>query len=536
MCTHDPQNCRRGFAYVLALLLLVLFSAMAAAFARTTNLNLHAGANHRHAYAAQMAAESGMSFALHTLEDCESEPTLLNLPDMMSVIRDHLAAKLPNNTVTLIEDDPQTGQERTVRVTGVELPDGSTFDYDVYISEHDGEDPDIATELLLIVTGRSGELTRTVSVCFDVDVNRQLLHYAMVSNVRLIARGNVELDGPVCSTWGRQLFPGARNKRVYPLDVQIGTAGYINGTLGTTLSYEDFAGDDDYGDYDFHDGISHSDPSVDLVSQVSYDEPPGARIDVDDFDTSPLKAMTSVVNLPEPDATGVDLNMWNLEGSRWEDHNGTDKPALGNICVPQGTNPHFKNCTFTGITYIEVDETTNNPTADNQNGVVFEDCTFEGPVITGVPKKMRWDYNSMEFRGETQFRTSMIQDALGGVTLMAPNYNVNIGGSEGGGGYGESEVVGLVVGGVVDLYNDIHVRGTVISMAELYDEHGNIIMGKGINWLTGTGVSGSNIGNLDGSSDNIRITPDPSNVVPLGVKKRYRVYPVYHTYREATVQ
>jgi hypothetical protein len=115
---------------------------------------------------------------------------------------------------------------------------------------------------------------------------------------------------------------------------------------------------------------------------------------------------------------------------------------------------------------------------------------------------------------------------------MAPNYNVNIGGSEGGGGSGDSDVCGLVIGGVVDLYNDIAVHGTVISMAEIVDDDGNIIMGRNLSWLTGGGVCGANIGNLDGSSNNVHITPDPDNVIPLGIKKRYVVNPRADSYEE----
>ncbi len=521
---------RRGIASVLSVILLTVLTTLAVGMMAVSDMRAQQGTNWRHSIQARMAAESGLSYAVLILRDCRSEPTLTELPDMLDTVYEHFVAELPDNIVV------NTGQE--VTVTAVDLPDEQTCDFLVYVSATDEDDK--PTELQLKVTGHSGGLERTVGMRFDVQVDKSLLHYACASSVRIIARGDVNINGPMQSTWGRQLIPiendpneRYRNHGTMPLDIDLGSDGWVNGTLGTSLSSTDFEGDPGKGDSDFTNGIDSDNPSQqNLADSVSYDEPDMAGLNTEDFDTSPLRDMTSADALPDPDATNVSLGMWGLSGDKWEGHDGTTKPALHNIRVAPGTNPHFKNCTFTGITYIEVDESTDNPTSSNQNGVVFENCTFEGPIITGVPKKMRWDYNSMEFRGNTEFKTSMIQEALGGVTLMAPNYNVNIGGSEGGGGEGDSDVCGLVVGGVVDLYNDISVHGTVISMAEIVDEEGNIIMGQGVNWLTGGGVCGSNIGNLNGSSDNVHLTPDPDNVIPLGVKKKYLVDPQPNTYEE----
>ncbi len=532
---------RRGAAYIVALVLMTVFATLAVGVASMTDVSLQQGRNDRRALDARLAAESGMAYAVLMLRDCESEPTLTELPDMLEVVHDHLTEKLPNNEVVLYEATPgDPNGYREVQVTDVAMPGSHTCEFRVCVS---AVDPDgKPTALQLVVTGRSEDISRSVGMRFDVSVNKQLLHYAFVSSVRIIARGNVQINGPISSSWRRQLIPiendpdgDYRNHVVYPLDINLTSDGVIDGTIGTTMSPADFTGEASQGDYDFHSGLKR-DGSQDagLLGQMSYNEPEVTHLKTEDFDTSPLKAMTSVANLPAPDATHVSLGMWGLYGDRWDSHDGESKPALHDICVPKGTNPHFRNCTFTGITYIEVDEQTNNPSSSNQNGVVFENCTFEGPIITGVPKRMRWDYNSMEFRGQTRFKTSMIQAALGGVTLMAPNYNVNIGGSEGGGGEGDSDVCGLVIGGVVDLYNDISVNGTVISMAEIVDENGSIIMGRNLSWLTGTGVCGANVGNLDGSSNNVNISPDPDNVIPLGIKKRYKVNANANTYQEFT--
>jgi hypothetical protein len=520
---------RRAAALLLSLLVLILMSIVGTGLHHTTVQNFTEAYYQQEALSARMAAESGISYYRYALDECTSDPMNPGqIPDMLEVVRDYINNEMSCGTAAIYG----SGTDRRVSVPEVDLGSKRFFAMDLYVQQ---EDQGVPTECFMVVTGRSGSTTRRVGMQFNVEENRELLRYAVASSVRVIARGNVKVHGPVLSTWGRLPRDDARNKRVYPLDVQLGSEGFISGGLATTLSQTDFTGDADLGDYDFHNGIysDNDNCSTDwLRSTITYNAPEVMNLDIEDFDTSPLKAMTSTDNLPQPDATHQSLGMWGLYGSVWENYDGEedddDKPALNNIMIPKGTNPHFKNCRFTGITYIEVDE---GGDINQQNGVVFENCTFDGPIITGVPPVMHWEKNSMEFRGDTTFNASMIDQALGGVTLMAPNYNVNIGGGEGGGGYGESTVYGLVIGGVVDIYNNLQINGTLVSMADLVVD-GQIIMGKGTSWLTGTGVSGTNLGNLDGTSQDIEIWPDPHGMMPQGIKKRYLLQVVPTTYVE----
>jgi hypothetical protein len=66
------------------------------------------------------------------------------------------------------------------------------------------------------------------------------------------------------------------------------------------------------------------------------------------------------------------------------------------------------------------------------------------------------------------------------------------------------------------------------------DDEGNLNVSPGGNdsWLAGSGVCAANIGNLNGSSQEMDIWPDPDNVIPLGIKKRYRIYAVEGSYTE----
>jgi hypothetical protein len=387
------------------------------------------------------------------------------------------------------------------------------------------------TEIDLIVTGQAGDVQRQLALRFTYNEDKTLLHYAFASSVRVIARGNVRVHGPILSSWGREFYDGGpRNNRVFPLDIRLGVDGFIDGSIGTTLSRDEFRGDPNLGDTDFYDGLYSDNAACDPCDLMVFNEPPAMDLDIEDFDTSPIREMTSTINLPAAD----------VNGNKWQSHNGISKPALHNIRVPKGTNPVFENCKFTGVVFIEVDEDTDNPTSSNQNKVTFKNCVFEGPIITGVPKTMDWNKNRMDFEGNTFFDGQMIQQALGGVTLLAPNYNVNIGDCNMQGVDSVSEIVGLVVGGVVDLRDKVRVHGTVVSMADINDEEGNIIMGQSDRWLADGDVCGANIGNQSGGSEgggdegnnDIDIWPNPDNVMPLGVKKKYSLVPAADSYRE----
>jgi hypothetical protein len=275
-----------------------------------------------------------------------------------------------------------------------------------------------------------------------------------------------------------------------------------------------------------------SDPDKALRSQIEYDVPEEAMVlDTSDFDMDPLAAQ----------ATGS-LGLPDSGSSTWNDHNGEDgnASAFSNVKIPKGTNPTFNNCTFEGITFIEVDEDTDNPSSSNQNRVTFNNCTFKGPIITGCPKEMNWSHNRMDFQGDTTFDNAEIEAALGGVTLMAPNYNVNIGDTKGSGMDSDSVITGLVLGGVVDLRDKVYIHGTVVSMARMVQDDGSVIMGKSDSWLGTGSVCDSNLGNLSGGcegggdegNNDIDIIPNPDNVMPIGIKKKYTVVAVRTTYYE----
>ncbi len=562
---------RRGIVTILALILITVFSSMAVVLAYQSDMNVRKAVNHADALSARLVAESGMAYTEFLMQGLQQQKCTATDPNMVDVVHEHLKDVLIPGFFADANSIVKDGN--SIAVAYMSLPDsGQEFKLDIDIRV----DPtDANTHLLdLAVTGKSGNLQRELGMTYKVQVNKKILKFAMSSSVRLVARGNVRVHGPIASSWRRYPKDGVRNHRINPLDVQLGDKGFINGHLATVLSKDEFTGTES-GDRDFHEGITWDDdvfddpnyagpafsdkydpnggirmndpnysgpiftcdnaaddPDKALRSQIEYDVPEEAMVlDTSDFDMAPLAAQ----------ATGI-LGLPDSGNSTWVNRNGEDgnAAAFSNVKIPKGTNPTFENCTFEGITFIEVDEDTDNPSSSNQNRVTFNNCTFKGPIITGCPKEMNWNHNRMDFQGDTTFDNAEIEAALGGVTLMAPNYNVNIGDTMGTNMDSDSVITGLVLGGVVDLRDKVYVHGTVVSMARMVQDDGSVIMGKSDSWLGTGSVCDSNLGNLSGgcegggdeSNNDIDIVPNPDNVMPIGIKKKYNVVPVRTTYYE----
>jgi hypothetical protein len=163
-----------------------------------------------------------------------------------------------------------------------------------------------------------------------------------------------------------------------------------------------------------------------------------------------------------------------------------------NVRIPKGMNALFDNCTFEGVTYVEMQTnittssgaTTRDPndgmtwskkmksgtfsadtalTATNSYGFVegnnlrFNNCTMKGPVATDNPTAYTHFTNSMEFTGATMFDNQADQTA----TIVAPQTNIEMG-SFTDPSKAPSTLVGVVVAGNIDIRGSSKVDGSII--------------------------------------------------------------------------
>ncbi len=165
-----------------------------------------------------------------------------------------------------------------------------------------------------------------------------------------------------------------------------------------------------------------------------------------------------------------------------------------NCKIPKGLNALFKNCTFKGVTFVDMEtnitnssgSTTTDPndgmtwskkmvsgqgsfssttalTATNSQGfkngnnLRFDNCVFNGPIAAANPTAYTHFTNSWEFTGSTYFDNQVDPTA----TILAPNTNIEMG-SFSDPNSAPSTLIGVVVAGNIDIRGRSVVDGSII--------------------------------------------------------------------------
>ncbi|MEM7807847.1 MAG: hypothetical protein AAF561_07035 [Planctomycetota bacterium] len=237
-----------------------------------------------------------------------------------------------------------------------------------------------------------------------------------------------------------------------------------------------------------------------------------------------------------------------------------DRPVFENVTfrnveIPRGLNAVFKNCTFEGVTYVDVERnitkngsvtydkndgknwaqsmktgsfSKNDPiNPSNSNGAAdgnnlrFDSCTFKGPVTAAYSTAYTHFANSWEFTGETLFDNVVDETA----TIVAPNTNIEMGSFERP-GETPSTMKGVVVAGNIDIRGTGIVDGSIIVVG---DGAGNTTLG-----YFGSRDSDTDAGAdpISGGYGRLNIRYNPYRALPDGINIHVTVEAVPHTYRE----
>ena len=516
------EHHRRGIATITALLFLALTCSLAVAFFSTTNMELRKSENLRQVTDARLAAESGLAFATRQLKGVLVESA--GAPNMAGAAYYHLSATLdgtPNLGGQSVSLDGET-----VSVPRIAIDGEKGFSFTVTRIADD--------EMRLVVTGLSGTCARRVAVTWGTVVDTTVLSYAVASRSRVIITDGAVVDGDICSTWDRTQIS---SYEVPPFMTESDTQ--VIGDLKTTLSEAEY---DEYNSGNYVDGE---------YEDMVYDEPEFAQYTTEDFDTSSYKAgLANITALGGPDYT---------DGDSWFPSSSNKRRKLSrpvyqnrtfeNVYIPVGHNPKFINCTFNKVFYVDTNESktlddwdhyyygehaipgreykSDDRYNDQSNNVVFEDCTFNGPVVTAVPRDYWWSKNALTFEGTTTFTNTHMPES----TILAPNFGVDIGGR----GYDEesnpnSKLTGIIVGGIVDIRGTANIEGTILSMYYPDTDRGTAARYYGTN--IGFYADGGETGGATGFPGNIRIVPQPDNVLPYGMTGKYTLAPNPDSYCE----
>ncbi len=227
---------------------------------------------------------------------------------------------------------------------------------------------------------------------------------------------------------------------------------------------------------------------------------------------------------------------------------------LKNVVIPKGMNPLFENCTFEGVTFVDMTRdivvggkvrhdsgsgmdwskrmksgsfssntplTSSNSLAYTQgNNVRFESCTFEGPLVNPYSTAYTHFSNSWEFTGETLFDNKADETA----TIVAPQTNIEMGSFERP-GEAPSKLVGVVVAGNIDIRGVGIVDGSILVTG---DGAGN----------TTLGYFGASDGDTDpsampeGGYGRLNVRFNPYRALPDGIALAVIFDPIPSTYTE----
>ena len=333
--------------------------------------------------------------------------------------------------------------------------------------------------------------------------------------------------------------------------------------------------------------ISSTDPTVETAVTFGMDKNKMLNLAPSAFDTSSFRLRTGPENgTTVKTATLIENKVLVTTGASGFDHNGgtTDERTpygstayqatyrrpvfrnytFRNVRIPKGTNALFDNCTFEGVTFVELTTAITNPSNqvttnpndgmtwskkmksgtfaagtaltfatsygfERGNNLRFNNCIVKGPLVTDVPTAYSHFTNSWEFTGATTFRNNWIDPASGNTTatIIGPQTNIEMG-SFTDPSKAPSTLVGVVVAGNIDIRGTTIVDGSIIVTG---DGAGNTTQG----WFGPSDDKTETATPMpEGGYGSLILRYNPYRSLPDGINMPLEIGPVVNDYNQNT--
>ena len=506
---------RRGAVLIISMIFVLIFSTLAVSMATMSSTNVQLASNQHKVNSTLSAAQSGLEcgrFILATFQPSvtsSGQVTQAQADATWNLLCSHVQTQQIDGQVV-----PNAGNFTDGIGSGdqIIIPqinyDSTNVSFQLRFYRYDNDPNTIIMQSI----GTDGMITRKVAIDMVVKKDTSVLNYAVVSKSRIIITGDSTIEGDIYSTW---------NKPDIAPPFEMDNTSIVNGTLNTVVGEDYFdITEPNYAGYTLdgdkvtgtHQGINYGQP-----------KPTTPGLDYTDYDTSSYAAMTTTLpasgtTVKEyfPHAPGDYTQPVNSSSSQvnrqvYDDQTFTDRR------IPSGRNSLFKNCTFEGVFYIGIG-------GNGSNNVRFENCQFNGVIVTGVPNDFKWKKNMLYFTGSAMFNNTVMEET----TILAPNFNVNLGNTQTLLSQSESVLTGLVVGGIVDVRGNANIDGTLLS---IYDPGplGSVAAQYGTN--VGFSDENSEAG-IPGDIGTIYIHPDAGRMLPVGISSDVIIVPLPESYTE----
>ncbi len=533
---------RRGAVVVVAMILIAVFAALALALATVSGANLQVASDQRRVNTALHAAQSGLECAKYLVRTVTLPQTNVNYitdaqanqvwVNLCSFVQSCALDGKTANAAHRFTDALGSGDEMVTPAlrTGTE---NARFTIRLY--RYDSDPRTIKAQ----ATGTDGIAIRSVGMDMAVLKDREVLNYAIAGRGRMWLTGDTTIHGGIFSSWNRRgISPfnttsdtkvlgkintvralAAIEADTYQLET-LDAAGNPIDASGAPLvkNYEDrYHGprDEIQG---YHEGIRYGQPNSNM---------PGMKIA--DYNTDLYRTgLTTIAAAPTtsrvteyfPHASG-NYSQPRDGGSTSFTRHVYENQTFSNTLLPANRHALFRDCTFQNVLYVDSSKTSTSKSYTNN--VRFENCTFNGPIVTNVPQSLNWVNNCLYFTGTATFdNQSAIQEA----TILAPHFNVNLGNTNP--QRSDNNVLtGAVIGGIVDVRGNAQVYGTIISMADTSAYTSGYVTNIGAT-LDDGGSETTEVGDIGV----IRVTPKEDAMLPSGIMSPIIIKPDPKTYCE----
>lgn len=535
---HRP----RGVVVIAAMIFLVVFSALAVAMAAMSDSNVQIASHQHQINCALHGAQSGLECATYLVKTVALPQTNINIVTTAQAnqVWSNLCAHVRNTRLNgqavpapqRFSDAHGAGDELPTPALNYGVPNAQ---FVVRFYRYDAEPRVLKVQSV----GTTGQVVRRIAMDMDVTKDRAILNYAIAGRGRIWLAGDTTVDGGIFSTWSRRgisPYNATDETKVLGTINTVRTLAEVRAdtcqleTLDANGNPIDADGnplganyaDRYYGPRDeiqgYHEGIRYGQPGNDM---------PG--LDISDYNTDLYKpGLTTVTAAPTnqrvteyfPHAPG-NYSQPRTGGSTSFTRHVYENQTFSNVILPMNRHALFKNCTFENVLYIDSSKTSTSKS--NTNNVRFENCTFNGTIVTNVPQSFHWVHNCLYFTGQATFHN---QSSVPEATILAPHFNVNLGNTN----PQQSDhnvLTGAIVGGIVDVRGNAQVYGTIISMCDTSAWTNGYVTNIGAT-LDDGGSETTELGDIGV----IRITPREDLMLPSGIMSPLIIKPDPKTYTE----
>ncbi len=412
----SAQRKHTGAVLIVSMIFVVIFSALAICMATVSGNNVQLANNHQDLNAALAAAQSGqevMRYLLSRVLISSATPENQYFSEIITTtqnyIKDHCIAGV------------DVASDGSIPPVAVDSTAGHTFDGQLLV---DNAQPKL---LQVSVTGRSGQSSRTITVCFNIQrYEFPIFNFGLATKGPLDFPGNPTITA-VNAAWEADLFVDSSSS---PIAVQvIGNTnfdGEIN--VGNAGANVDFGGDVQIaGDT--------GQAAIDNHVSIGMDSPEFPVPDVDHF----LQYATGVV---------VD-GSWDLSGNH----------TLINATIKGGTNPVFGgSVTVQGVLFIESPNKVTFGKNVSLQGIIVADGDVDNPDPGSNSILIMGNFASQPYPNGVEFDAIRQEE---GTSVLAPGFHTTFAGN-----FSTLEGVVAVSGVRFEGNMNAQIKGTIINYSD----------------------------------------------------------------------